>query len=209
MGYLKYLEKNLREGTYDTALKQRLVEWRKQTTIVKAAYPTNPRKAKLYGYRAKQGFVIARVRIGKGMSKRERPSGGRRPAASGQVKYTPKQSQKWICEQRASRRFPGLEVIGSYYVAEDGQRVWYEIILINPFDPSVKSVKELKLPKGRGWVWRGLTPAGRRSRGLRKKGRGTEHTRPSKQAAVRRKAKNRAAKGRRQKYFLRRKVAKK
>ena len=78
--------------------------------------------------------------------------------------------------------------MGSYWVAEDGKHKWYEIIMVIPSHPSVKSDKNLgwiSSGKHRGRVWRGLTSAGRKSRGLRIKGKGAEKVRPSLRANLR------------------------
>ena len=42
-----------------------------------------------------------------------------------------------------------MEVLNSYYVAEDGKYKWYEVILVDPFSSSLKRDKDL------GWIYRG------------------------------------------------------
>ena len=89
---------------------------------------------------------------------------------------------QWIAEERANRKFPNLEVLNSYYVGEDGKYYWYEVILVDPQAPEIKADKELNWicsGKHRGRVFRGLTSAAKKSRGLRKKGKGAEKIRPS------------------------------
>ena len=49
---------------------------------------------------------------------------------------------QWICEQRAARKFPNLEVLNSYYLAKDGKHIWYEIILVDPQHPVIKADKK-------------------------------------------------------------------
>ncbi|HID19991.1 MAG TPA: 50S ribosomal protein L15e, partial [Methanophagales archaeon] len=57
----------------------------------------------------------------------------------------------------------------SYWVAEDGKRRWYEIILVEPTNPVIKSDKNLNWvtnPANTRRVFRGLTSAGKKGRSL-------------------------------------------
>ena len=113
--------------------RQRLIEWRKQKTVERVERPTRIDRARALGYKAKQGYVLARVKVGKGG--RHRPLYGRRgrkPSKAGLVKYTSKKSDAWIAEEKAGRRFPNLNVINSYQVGEDGRCKWFEVVLIDP-----------------------------------------------------------------------------
>ena len=66
------------------------------------------------------------------------------------------------------------------YLAEDGQHKWFEVMLADTSRPEVSGDMERKWIKGqRGRAFRGKTPAGRKSRGLTRKGVGAEKTRPS------------------------------
>ena len=161
---------------------ERLIKWRRTPVVVRIDKPTRIDRARALGYKAKQGVVVARVRVKKGGRERPRHSQGRRPKRYGFVLFSPKKSLQLIAEEKAARKFPNLEVLNSYYVAEDGQYVWYEVILLDPHHPSVKNDKQLgwiagKAHKGR--VFRGLTSAGKKARGLRNKGKGAEKVRPS------------------------------
>jgi large subunit ribosomal protein L15e len=74
-----------------------------------------------------------------------------------------------------------MEVLNSYWVGEDGKHKWYEVILVDPNHPSIMSDKELGwISKGphRGRAEHGKTSAGRKGRGMSRKGIGTEKTRP-------------------------------
>ncbi|MDD5651475.1 MAG: 50S ribosomal protein L15e, partial [Candidatus Nanoarchaeia archaeon] len=65
----------------------------------------------------------------------------------------------------------------------------YEVILVDPERPEIKADSRISWicsGKNRGRVFRTLTSAGRRSRGLRHKGIGAEKIRPSLQANNRR-----------------------
>ncbi|MEM5871297.1 MAG: 50S ribosomal protein L15e [Candidatus Aenigmatarchaeota archaeon] len=150
--------------------KQRLIEWRKEEAVKRIEGPTRIDRARALGYKAKQGFVIVRVRIKRGKRKRPKPAKGRVPKKYGRFFSTAK-SDQLLCEERAARKSPNLEVLNSYYVGEDGKYKWYEVIMVDPNHPSIKSDKE------RNWitekqhkrrVFRGLTSAGKKMRGLRK-----------------------------------------
>jgi len=158
-------------GEMEKLLKQRLIEWRKQPAIVRVEKPTRIDKARKLGYKAKQGYVIARVRVRKGGSPRRLYGrGGRKPSKAGLVKFTAKKSDRWIAEERAARKFPNLEVLNSYQVGEDGQYKWFEVIMVDPHHPNIKNDPKINwICKGanRRRVFRGLTSAGKKARGLK------------------------------------------
>jgi len=79
-----------------------------------------------------------------------------------------------------------MEVLNSYWVGQDGRFKWYEIIMVDPQHPRIKSDADLKWLTSdtrrsahKRRAYRGLTSAGRRGRGLHKKGKGAEKIRPS------------------------------
>jgi len=172
----RYLEKYVwRRRNEDPDLvelwRRRLILWRRQPAVVRIPKPTRVDRARSLGYRAKQGFVVVRVRVRKGGRRKGRPRSGRKPAGLGVLKLTPGKSIRWIAEERAARKFPNLEVLNSYYVAEDGRYYWYEVILVDPHHPAVKADPKINWicrPVHRGRVFRGLTSAGKKARGLRK-----------------------------------------
>lgn len=156
--------------------------WRKDQSIVRVDGPLRIDRARNLGYKAKQGIIVARVKVRRGGRRKERLNVGRKPSKRGIKKYTPKKSIKWIAEERVQRKYPNLEVLNSYWIGEDGRYKYFEVILVDPDHPGIKKDKNLswitnKQHKGR--VFRGLTSAGKRSRGLRKKGKGAEKIRPS------------------------------
>jgi large subunit ribosomal protein L15e len=80
-----------------------------------------------------------------------------------------------------------LEVLNSYWAGEDGRFKWFEVIMVDKNHPSVISDKDVNWicqKQHTGRVFRGLTSAGKKVRGLRKKGRGAEKARPSRKAAT-------------------------
>jgi large subunit ribosomal protein L15e len=162
---------------------KRLIDWRRQPTVTRVAKPLRLDRARNLGYKAKQGFVVARVKVRRGtFVSRMRPWSGRQPTKMGVNKMTVGVSIQWIAEQRAQKRYPNLEVLNSYWVAQDGHHKYYEVILLDPVHPNIISDKQVNwicktTMKGR--VYRGLTSAGRKGRDLRHKGVGAEKTRPS------------------------------
>jgi len=159
-------------------MRQRAIEWRKQPTVHRIERPTRLDRARKLGYKAKQGFVVARVRVRRGGLRKIRPRAGRRPKRMGVAKYKPAKNMRLIAEERAARKFPNLEVLNSYWVWGDGRFKWFEVIMV---DRNILS--NLPIANQRGRVFRGLTSAGKEVRGLRHKGRGAEKVRPSRRAA--------------------------
>ena len=153
-------------------LKQRLIEWRSQPVVIRIEKPTRLDRARALGYKAKQGFVVVRVRVRKGGRSR-RIFGwisGKKPSSAGIRRFTPRKSLRWIAEEKAQRKFPNLEVLNSYYVAEDGRYKWFEVIMVDKHHPSIKSDKNIKWiaeKQHRKRVYRGLTSAGKKARGLK------------------------------------------
>jgi large subunit ribosomal protein L15e len=167
-------------------MRQRLIKWRKQSAIVRIEKPTRLDRARRLGYKAKQGFVIARVRVRRGGLRKKRPKAGRRPKRMGVKKYKPAKSLRLIAEERTAKKFPNLEVLNSYWVAEDGRSKWFEMIMVDPHHPVIKADKETNWmcqKQHHKRVFRGLTSAGKKVRGIRRKGRGAEKVRPSRKAA--------------------------
>lgn len=149
---------------------ERLVAWRQEEVVRRIERPTRLDRARTLGYKAKQGFVVARVRVLKGKRKRHKFAGGRVPKKMGRF-YPAGKSNQILGEERAARKFPNLEVLNSYYVGEDGNHAWFEVIMADPSSASVAKDKErgwLAEKQQRGRVFRALTSSGRKMRGLRK-----------------------------------------
>ncbi len=185
MSYYKYARKQYDQpkDNLDEVWQERLQKWRREGTIEEVDNPTRIPKARQLGYKAKNGFKIVRVRIRKGGSKRQRPSGGRRPAAAGQNRYSSKKSKQVIAEQKASKKYSNLEVLASYWVAEDGNYRWFEAIMVDPEHPEIQADDDINwITDQNNRAENGKTPAARKTRGLRNKGKGSEKIRPSQNA---------------------------
>lgn len=97
-------------------------------------------------------------------------------------KLVPKKSIQFIAEERAARKYPNLEVLNSYPLGSDGTHEYYEVILLDPSHPAIVNDPQFGWVANkahRGRVYRGLTRAGRKTRGLLRKGKGAEKVRPS------------------------------
>jgi large subunit ribosomal protein L15e len=161
---------------------ERLVEWRAGQSFERVEKPLRLDRARALGYKAKQGIIIVRARVRRGGLRKKRFDGGRVPSKMGVSKITMKQNTQVIAEQRAAKRYPNLEVLNSYWVGEDGKHHYFEVILVDPFHPSIRSDKDLNWICTRpatNRVLRGKTSAGQKHRGLRATGKGAEHIRPS------------------------------
>lgn len=150
-------------------LKQRLIEWRRQNTIERIERPTRLDRARSLGYKAKQGYVLARVKVKKG-ARRRRAYGrkGRKPSKYGLVKFRPK-SLRWIAEDRAQKKFVNLVVLNSYLAGEDGPSKFFEIILVDPNHPVIKNDPKINWickPSNIRRAYHGMTGAGKKARGL-------------------------------------------
>ncbi len=167
--------------------RERLLAMRREPAIVRLEKPTNIARARSLGYKAKQGFAVARVRVVRGSGKQTRPDKGRRPKRMGVDKLTRAKSKQLIAEEKAQRKFTNMEVLNSYWIAEDGKHKWFEVIMIDPHHPSIANDASLSWAKSaKKRANRGKTSAGRKSRGIMKRGKGTEKTRPGARAKKRR-----------------------
>lgn len=178
--YIREAWKNPNKSFVKELMQKRASEWRREGVIQRIDRPTRIDRARSLGYKAKKGYIVVRTRIRRGGRRKSRFKAGRRPKRMGVLKITPKKSLKRIAEERVARKFPNLEVLNSYWVWEDGKHKFYEVILVDPHHPSIKNDPNInwigeKQHKGR--VFRGLTSEGKKTRGLRGKGKGAEKVR--------------------------------
>jgi large subunit ribosomal protein L15e len=160
----------------------RMQLWRREGSVTRIEHPTRIDRARSLGYKAKQGIAVVRVQVRRGGRRRSRYVRARRSARMGKNRITPGKSLQRIAEERASRRYPNMEVLNSYWVGQDGKLKYYEVILVDGHHPVIKSDPKLAWVGDtvhRGRAERGKTAAGRKGRGMRTRGRGTEKTRPS------------------------------
>ena len=148
---------------------ERLASWRKEKAITRVDKPLRLVRARTLGYKAKQGFVVVRVRVRRGGRRKKVPSSARRQRHSGSKRYTPHKSMMLIAQERAAKKFPNLRTLNSYWVGEDGQSKWFEVMFVDPNHPAIVSDKDISWiagPNQRGRAERGLTSPGKKMRGL-------------------------------------------
>lgn len=152
-------------------LRERMIAWRDSEAFVKVDKPLRLDRARSLGYKDKKGFVVIRARVQRGGHKRPRPNKGRRSKRL----HTNKNlitNYRGIAEQRVAKKFTNLEVLNSYLIGKDGIHYFYEIICVDPHMPEIKSDPVMKWVTNKAntrRALRGLTSAGKKSRGLRSK----------------------------------------
>jgi large subunit ribosomal protein L15e len=131
-------------------IRDRVVKWRKQEAVTRIEKPSRIQRARRLGYKAKQGIVVIRMRVGTGGMRRQRPRGGRRPKHLGVTRIKADVSMKEVAENRVLERYPNMKLLGSYFIYKDGMHYWFEVILADPSHPRIAKDKELRkrvLPK--------------------------------------------------------------
>ncbi|MCF7798567.1 50S ribosomal protein L15e [Candidatus Woesearchaeota archaeon] len=182
MGAYKYIREAWKKPKETTAVQEYLFQFRREGATVRILRPTRLDRARSLGYKAKQGVFVVRQRVTRGGHRRPDIKGGRRPKANSQKKVVNKSYQQ-IAEERVARQYTNCEVLNSYLVVEDGQHKWFEVIMVDRTSKPVlrdENLNWISLQKGR--VFRGMTSAGKKSRGLRNKGVGAEKVRPTQKA---------------------------
>ena len=125
-------------------LREKAVLWRKQNAIVRIAKPSRIIRARRLGYKAKQGIVVIRMRVGTGGMRKQRPRAGRRPKHLGVTRIKADVSMRKVSERRVLERYPNMKLLGSYFLYKDGMHYWFEIILADPSHPSIAKDKEMR-----------------------------------------------------------------
>ncbi len=125
-------------------LRARAVIWRKENAVTRIEKPSRIQKARRLGYKAKQGIIVVRMRVGTGGMRRKRPRSGRRPKHLGVTRIKADVSMKEVAERRVLERYPNMKLLGSYYLYKDGMYYWYEVILADPSHPRISKDKELR-----------------------------------------------------------------
>ncbi|KAK9781036.1 putative Ribosomal protein L15 [Seiridium cardinale] len=176
MGALKYVEELQKKKQSDVLrflLRVRCWELRQLNVIHRASRPSRPDKARRLGYKAKQGYVIYRVRVRRGGRKRPVPKGATygKPTNQGvnQLKY--QRSLKSTAEERVGRRCANLRVLNSYWINQDSTYKYYEVILVDPQHKAIRQdprINWIVAPVHKHREARGLTATGKKSRGLNK-----------------------------------------
>jgi large subunit ribosomal protein L15e len=178
MGAYKYLQELWNKKQSDVmrfVLRLRTWEYRQLPAIHRASQPSRPDKAHRLGYKAKQGYIVYRVRVKRGDRKKRVAKGINygKPKNAGirQQKFV--RNLRSVAEERAGRKCGGLRVLNSYWVGQDAVNKWFEIIMIDPSHNAIRNDPRIN------WIvktthkhreTRGLTSAGRKGRGLHRRG---------------------------------------
>lgn len=125
-------------------LRDRIVAWRREPAVVRLERPSRPQRAHRLGYKAKQGVIVVRMRVGTGGMRRKRPRGGRRPKHLGVTRIKADVSMRQVAERRALERHPNMRLLGSYYIYKDGAHYWFEVIMADPEHPRVAKDPEMR-----------------------------------------------------------------
>ena len=136
--WLKMLKENPME------LRQRAVVWRNENAVTRVEKPSRIARARRLGYKAKQGIIVIRMRVGTGGMRKQRPRGGRRPKHLGVTKIKADVSMKQVAERRILQRYPNMKLLGSYFLYKDGMHYWFEVILADPSHPRIAKDKEMR-----------------------------------------------------------------
>ena len=160
----------------------RMIQWRSENVFTRIERPTRLDRARAIGYRAKPGFVIVRTRVRRGGLRKRAIRKGRKPRSKGILSITMSKSIRRIAEERCQKHYPNMEILNSYWVGQDGRHKFFEVILVDPAHPAIMSDPKINWiceKEQSGRANRGLTSAGKKGRGLRRKGKGAEKARPS------------------------------
>ena len=125
-------------------IRDKLVSWRKQNAVTRLDKPSRIQKARRLGYKAKQGIIVIRMRVGTGGMRKKRPRGGRRPKHLGVTRIKADVTMQQVAERRVLQRYPNMTLLGSYYLYKDGFHYWFEVILADPAHPRIAKDKELR-----------------------------------------------------------------
>ena len=190
MGAFRYiLEVNRRKQSDVKRYLQRIRGWklRQLPPVHRATNPMDPVKAHMLGYKAKQGYVVYRVRVSRGGRKKviRRGLRDRKPKHAGIRKMKATRNLRSVAEEKVGRVCSNLRVLNSYWLNQDGKYMYFEVILVDPAHNAIRNDPRIN------WIcastmkhreMRGLTAAGKKYRGLAQKGHLYAKTRPSKRS---------------------------
>jgi Ribosomal L15 len=133
MGAYKYVEELYKKKQSDVMrflLRVRCWEYRQLNVIHRASRPSRPDKARRLGYKAKQGYVVYRVRVRRGNRKKPVPKGATfgKPVRQGVNHLKYQRSLRATAEERVGRKCANLRVLNSYWINQDGVYKYFEVI---------------------------------------------------------------------------------
>ncbi len=116
----------------------RVIQLRRSPTIVRLERPSRLDRARMLGYKAKQGVIVVRIKVARGGMRRQRPTSGRRPKHLGVLRMKAAVSAQTVAERRVSEKYSNMKVLGSYPLWSDGKWSWFECILVDLEHPSIR-----------------------------------------------------------------------
>ncbi|KAI7846132.1 hypothetical protein COHA_000393 [Chlorella ohadii] len=175
MGAYKYIEELWKKKQSDVLrflLRVRCWEYRQLPGIVRLTRPSRPDKARRMGFKAKQGYVVYRVRVRRGGRKKPVSKGivYGKPVHQGVTQLKPTRNLRNVAEERVGRKCGGLRVLNSYWVNQDAVYKYFEVILVDPAHKAIRKdarVNWICNPVHKHRELRGLTSAGKKLTGFR------------------------------------------
>jgi len=194
MGAYKYIEELYKKKQSDVLrflARVRVWEYRHLTSVHRASRPSRPDKARRLGYKAKQGYVIYRVRVRRGSRKRPVPKGQTygKPKTHGVNQLKFQRSARSVAEERVGRRCGNLRVLNSYWINQDAVYKYFEVILVDPNHKAIRRDARINWIVNSGHKHRelrGLTATSKKSRGIGKGHRYNKTTGGSRRASWKR-----------------------
>merc|ERR1719276_686544 len=173
MGVYKYLSTLWQKKQSDVLrflLRVRVWEYRQLPAIHRASRPSRPDKARMLGKKPNPKGVV----YGK-------------PKHQG-ILLKPERSLRALAEDRVGRKCTNMRVLNSYWVNSDGSSKWFEVIVVDPSHRTIRGdprINWICAPVHKHRELRGLTAAGRKSRGLQgKSSNKRSRVKPSVRAAI-------------------------
>ncbi len=125
-------------------LRNRAITWRRQNAMLRIDRPSRLLRARRLGYKAKEGIIVVRMRVGMGGMRKQRPRAGRRPKHLGVTRIKADINMQQVAENRILEKHRNMKLLGSYFLYKDGKHIWYEAILADPSHPRIAKDKELR-----------------------------------------------------------------
>lgn len=154
-------------------LRLAIVDARQRDPVFRKERPLFLDRARKLGYKAKQGYVIYCVRAKKGNAIRDYHNGNTHGKCvnAGIHQIKPGLRIQATAEQLVGQKCSNLRVLNSYMIGSDYMYKYYEVILVDPNHIVIRNDPKIN------WICnavhkrrecRGLTSAGKKSRGLGK-----------------------------------------
>ena len=102
-------------------IKTRMIQWRKNPTIIKLDKPNRLDKARMLGYKDKQGYVVVNIKVGRGGMRKSRPKSGRRQRHIGTTRIKSSMNMGTISENRVLNKYPNLSLIKNNFFSRGSQ----------------------------------------------------------------------------------------